>query len=130
MKNNFLTLFLFFLLINNLSQATEFKFITSEIKILEEGNYVEAINGKAISENDEIEIKAKKFEYHKNLQILKAINGVALFKPDNIEIEFQEIKIDQKKSVISTKGITRIEDVSRNLIVESKSIKYDKKIEF
>ena len=127
MKNNFLTLFLFFLLINNLSQATEFKFITSEIKILEEGNYVEAINGKAISENDEIEIKAKKFEYQKNLQILKAINGVALFKPDNIEIEFQEIKIDQKKSVISTKGITRIEDVSRNLIVESESIKYDKK---
>ena len=104
MKNNFLTLFLFFLLINNLSQATEFKFITSEIKILEEGNYVEAINGKAISENDEIEIKAKKFEYQKNLQILKAINGVALFKPDNIEISFEEIQINQTKSVISTKS--------------------------
>ena len=58
---------------------------------------------KAISENDEIEIKQKSLNI-KNLQILKALNGVALFKPDNIEIEFQEIKIDQKNQLFQQKG--------------------------
>ncbi len=127
MKNNFLILFLIFLFINNLSKASEFRFVTSEINILEEGNHIEAINGKAISDNNEIEIKAKKFEYKKDLQILKAINGLALFKPDNIEIEFQDIQIDQKNSIISTKGSTKIKDVKRNLSVETVSVNYDKK---
>ena len=49
-------------------------------------------------------IQGKKFEYQKDLQILKAVNGLVLFKPDNIEIEFQEIQIDQMNSIISTKG--------------------------
>ena len=65
MKNNFFIFFLIFLLIGDVSKASEFKFSTSEIKILDEGNYIEALNGKAISENDEIEIRAKKFEYKK-----------------------------------------------------------------
>ena len=113
--------------INNLSKASEFKFISSEIKILDEGNYVQALNGKAVSENNEIEIHAKKFEYKKNLQILNAVKGFALFKPDNIEIEFEEIQIDQKNSIILTKGITKIKDVKRDLTVETQSVNYDKK---
>ncbi len=127
MKNNFLILFLVFLLFNSSSKASEFKFITSEIKILDDGNYIEAFNGKAISEDNEIEIQAKKFEYNKDLQILKALNGLAIFKPDNIEIEFQEIQIDQKNSIISTKEVTKIRDINRNLFVETNFINYDKK---
>ena len=71
MKNKYLIIFLFILSFCNLSAANEFKFVTSEIKILDEGNLIEAINGKAISENNEIEIQAEKFEYNKNLKILK-----------------------------------------------------------
>ena len=127
MKNKYLIIFLFILSFCNLSAANEFKFITSEIKILDEGNLVEAINGKAISENNEIEIQAEKFEYNKNLEILKATNGIALFKPDNIEIKFEEIQINQKNSLISTKETTTIKDLKRNLSVETKFVNYDKK---
>ena len=127
MKNNIFLLFLFFLFLNNFTNATEYKFITSEIKILDEGNNIEALNGKAISEDNEIEIQAEKFEYRKDLQILKALNGLALFKPDNIEIEFQEIQIDQKNSIISTTDVTKIRDINRNLSVETKFVNYDKK---
>jgi len=127
MKNNFLIFFLFFLFFDTLSKASEFRFITSEIKILNEGNYIEALNGKAISEDNEIEIQAKKFEYKKDIQILKALNGLVLLKTDNIEIEFQEIQIDQKNSIISTKEVTKIKDINRNLSVETSFINYDKK---
>ncbi len=127
MKNNFLIILLFFSFFYSSSVANEFKFFTSEINILDEGNLVEAINGKAISENNEIEIQAEKFEYKKDLKILNALNGIALFKPDNIEIKFEEIQINQKSSLISTKESTTIKDLKRNLSVETKYVNYDKK---
>ena len=49
MKNKFITFLLIFFIVSNLSKASEFKFMTSEIKILDEGNYIEAFNGKAVS---------------------------------------------------------------------------------
>ena len=96
MRNNFFLIFFLLVSFDSLVLANEFKFTTSQIKILDEGNYIEATNGKAVSEDDQIEIKAKKFEYKKNLKLLKAIDGLAIFKPDNIEIKFEEIQIDQK----------------------------------
>ena len=127
MRNNFFLFFFLFIFFNSFVLANEFKFTTSEIKILDEGNYIEAINGKAVSEDGQIEIKAKKFEYKKNLKILKAIDGIAIFKPDHIEISFEEIQIDQKNSIISTKKSTTIKDIKRNLSVETNFVNYDKK---
>ena len=118
---------MFFIFFNSFILANEFKFTTSEIKVLDEGNIIEAKNGKAVSEDNQIEIKAKKFEYKKNLKILKAIDGIAIFKPDHIEISFEEIQINQTKSVISTKKRTVIKDVKKDLSVDTNFVNYDKK---
>ena len=127
MRNNFFLIFFLFIFFNSFVLANEFKFTTSEIKVLDEGNIIEAKNGKAVSEDGQIEIKAKKFEYKKNLKVLKAIDGIAIFKPDHIEIGFEEIQINQTKSIISTKKRTVIKDVKKDLSVDTNFVNYDKK---
>ena len=127
MKNNFFIFFFPSIFINSFAFANDFIFTSSEIKILNEGDYVEAIKGKAISKDGQIEIKAQKFEYKKDLEILRAMDGIHFLKPDNIEIKFKEIKIDQKNLIITTKAKTTITDQSRNLSVETEFVNYDKK---
>ena len=92
MKNNLLILIFIFLFFSGLSKASEFRFVTSEIKILDEGNYIEALNGKAISENNEIVIQGKKFEYQKDLQILKAVNGLHYLNLTILKLSFKRYK--------------------------------------
>ena len=65
MKNNFLIFFFSIIFFSLNSIAEEFNFQTSEIKILNDGNYVEAIDGKAISADKNIEVDSLKFEYDK-----------------------------------------------------------------
>ncbi len=127
MKNNFFIYFFLIIFFNYNTLAEEFNFQTSEIKILDEGNFIEAINGKAISADKNIEVDSLKFEYNKKKNILRAFNGSALLKKENIKIDFEEIKIDQKNSFISTKRKTKILDLKRNLSLESIDVNFDKK---
>ena len=132
MKNNIIIIFLFSIILCTNLFAKEFIFKTSEIKILENGDFIKATNGKAISSGDNIEIEATTFEYQKKLNILKAFNGTAYIKSDNIQIVFEEIKIDQNKSFISTKNKTEIIDLGAKMTLQTDSINYDinKKILF
>ena len=75
MKNNFLVIFLVCLFFNNFSVANEFRFETGQIDILDDGNLIVATDGKAVSLDELIEIKAQKFNYNKNLRLLEAVNG-------------------------------------------------------
>ena len=132
MKNNIIIIFLFSIILCTNSFAKEFIFKTSEIQILENGDFIKATNGKAISSSDNIEIEATTFEYQKKLNILKAFNGTAYIKSDNIQIVFEEIKIDQNKSFISTKNKTEITDLGAKMTLLTDTINYDinKKILF
>jgi len=56
MRNNFFLIFFLFIFFNSFVLANEFKFTTSEIKVLDEGNIIEAKNGKTVSEDGQIEI--------------------------------------------------------------------------
>ena len=94
MKNNFIKFFLLILFVCNLSYAEQFKFETSEIEILDNGN-LDAKNGKAFSLDGNLEVQAEKFEYKKNQNTLKAYKGIAFLKPENLKIEFNEIILDQ-----------------------------------
>ena len=127
MKNNFLIFFFLIIFFSFSSIAEEFNFQTSEIKILNDGNYIEAIDGKAISADKNIEVDSLKFEYNKEKNLLKAFKGSALLKKENIKIDFEEIKIDQKNSIISTKKKTIILDLKRNLTLESIDVNFDKR---
>ena len=71
MKNNIIIIFLFSIILYTNSFAKEFIFKTSEIQILDNGDFIKATNGKAISSSDNIEIEATTFEYQKKLNILK-----------------------------------------------------------
>ena len=77
MKNKFLKSFLIFLFICNTSLAEQFKFETSKIEILENGNLTYAENGKAFSLDGNLEIEAKKFELKRDLNLLSAFQGTA-----------------------------------------------------
>ena len=87
MKNNFFIFLLIYLFSINLSSADQFKFKTSEIEFIDNGNIIYAKNGKALSIDGNLEIEAKNFEYIKDDNILKAFSGVAYFKKDNLGVE-------------------------------------------
>ena len=57
----------------NSSFAEEFKFETSKIELLDNGKLIKALKGKAISVDQNIEVEALKFEYNKDLDVLKVI---------------------------------------------------------
>ncbi len=126
MKNNFLVIFLVCLFFNNFSVANEFRFETGQIDILDDGNLIVATDGKAVSLDELIEIKAQKFNYNKNLRLLEAFNGSAFIKTDNIKIDFTEIEIDQKNLIISTTKKTIIYDLNNDLSLETEEINFDR----
>ena len=127
MKNNFFLIFLICIFLNNHSLANEFKFETDKIDILENGLLVVASDGKVTSADNKIEVEAIKFKYRKDLNVLEAFNGSAFINSDGIKIDFEEIKIDQKNFVISTKKKTQIYDISNKLILETEEITFDRK---
>tara|TARA_B100001121_G_scaffold310677_1_gene343846 strand:- start:3464 stop:5842 length:2379 start_codon:yes stop_codon:yes gene_type:complete len=126
MKNNIFILIFVFLILCNKSFAERFKFETSGVNILDEGNLIFATEGKAISKENDLEIIAKKFEYNKNLEILKAFNGIAIIKSNNLEIKFGEIILDQKKLTIFAKEKVEIYEKDQNLKIETDEIFYNR----
>ena len=97
MKNKFfiLCLLLFFIL-PQISKSEIFEFDVKSINIQDKGNLVLAKEGKAVSENNNIEIIAENFKYVKNLEQLEASNGNAIIKSQNLDLKFKLIKFDIK----------------------------------
>ena len=129
MKNKFLILIIFFLFIPKVSIAEQFKFETTKIEFLENGNIIKATNGKAINYERDIEIQADVFNYNKNLDLLKASKGIAYYKSENLKISFDEIILDQKNFVSTAKSNVEIVDLKNNISIKTDLIKFDKKID-
>ncbi len=127
MKNNFFIFLLIYLFSINLSLADQFKFKTSEIEFIDNGNIIYAKNGKALSIDGNLEIEAKNFEYIKDDNILKAFSGVAYFKKDNLEIKFDEIFTNQSTLITQAKDNIKIIDKNKQILVETNFISFDKK---
>ena len=98
MKNKFkIFLLLLFTYLNTIPNlfAKDFSFNTSEIKITENGNIIDATNGEANSLDGNINIIAEKFNYNKYKLILNAnTNATALFRSQNIQIKATDEAID------------------------------------
>ena len=90
-------------MICNFSLADQFIFETSKIEILNEGKLILAGEGKAKSIDNDLIIDAEKFEYNKDLGIIKGFNGVAYFQSNNLRIEFGEISSNQFTQFTSAK---------------------------
>ena len=126
MKNNFIIIFLVYFFLSVSSYADTFKFETSNIEIIDGGNLIYAGEGKAFTQDKDLEITSDKFEYIKDLDILKTSgNGSALIKSEGIEIEFDKSTINQKKQRIEANGNVVVYQNKKNLIIKSDFLEYN-----
>ena len=88
MKNKFLNFLIIIFFYCNLTNAEVYNFEVSKIDITNNGDIINAYDGKISSEKKNIEILAEKFLYKKNLDLLEATNGYAFLKKEKINIKF------------------------------------------
>ncbi len=129
MKSKIIFLILIFFFYKNFLYAEEpFSFETKSIEIIENGKIVKAIEGKAISEDKDIEITADNFQYSKISKKLEIKgNAIILIKSINLRIQFDEGLIDQNNLLFKSKEEVKLNYFSQNIQVKSKSISYNKK---
>ncbi len=125
MKNKYSIIFLICFFFNSPSISSPFSFETTKIDIIEQGNVINAKDGKAISEDKNFEIEAEEFKYYKDLDTLKAYNGIAFIKSDNLEIKFNDIELDQKKFILTAKNNIKIFDNKKKISIQSNLVTYN-----
>jgi len=127
MKNKIIIYFILvfaYLNISNNTSANEFTFDTSEIKILDNGNIINATNGVATSTSDNIQIKANKFIYNKKLSTLNAIGNVEIWDLTlKVSAKSQNIFYNTKDRIIKSETDSIIKDELGNIFL-TKSFTY------
>ena len=126
MKNNLYFLIILLTFFENLSFAENYRFETSKIDIVNDENKIIATDGTAYSNDNNIEIKAKKFEYFNEIDFLKAFSGSAFIKSDNLVINFDQIELNKNNSIITASGNVKIIDTDKELEINSKRIIFNK----
>ena len=128
MKNNLILLILSIFCFQNLVLADAFILKSNNIEILDKGNQIIATNGKAISNDNNLEIKSDKFNYLKEYDRLETTgNGFAFIKSKKLQIKFDNGIFDQKNLTIQATGNVEIFQTSGNFIIENNEIFYDQK---
>ena len=127
MKNKFITLILLiYFALSSFAFSQEFIFKSKKIEITDNGKSINAVGGKVVSDDGDLEISADKFEYNKNKNILNIYgNGIIKIKSQNLEIFFNSSVIDQNNSIIQANGDVKVLDINKNLEITSESIFYD-----
>ena len=126
MINKSIILILGFSIFCNIAFANTFKFETKSIEIFKEKKKILAGKGKAISSNNDLEINADKFEYLKDLDLLKTDgNGKAIIKSKDLIIKFDSALFDQKNSTINANGNIKINRTDKKFFIETEKIFYD-----
>ena len=128
MKNKFILILLVLFVNLNLANyisADEFIFDTSDIKISDNGNIIDAGNGLVTSNNDKIKIIGDNFQYNKILSLLKVGNGIITSSNDNIEIIADNFQYDQNLSLISATGDVIVKSLTQKVTFKSQSVRYN-----
>ena len=129
---NFRTLFyilIIFVILETNVFSDEINIKSSNIKVLDEGNIINALNPKVNIPNKAIEIEGDKSIYDKKNSQLTIINNVKFFDNlKNIYLEGEKVFYNQLTDIIQTFGKTfiRIED---KYYVYSKDLFYDRKLQ-
>ena len=130
MKNNILHIIFIMSLIcfPEIIYSQSFIFESKNIEILNEGSQINSYNGKAVSEDKNLELSSDKFIYLKNSDVLKSYgNGKAYIKSEKVKINFDEAIFYQKKLKFEAKGNIEISQEDTGYIIESEKILYDQK---
>ena len=95
---------------------------------MESGNLITADEGKAVSSDNNLYIESDKFEYIKDLDILKTFgNGYLFIKSKNFKINFDNAVIDQKKLIIEARGNVIIYDLDNKFEIQTEKMIYNQK---
>ena len=109
MKNKLLILILIILCSQNLAFSEGFNFESSSIEILNKGNLINVKKGKAFPSDNNFEISSDKFEYFKDVGILKSTgNGFVIIKSKKLNIKYNNAIFDQKNLVFEANGNIKI----------------------
>jgi LPS-assembly protein len=129
MKNKTFFIILFLIFCKNISYAQDmFNFETKSIEIVENGNLINASNGKAVSSDKNIEVIADNFQYSNDSKILKINGNASIFIiSDNLKIKFDKGVIDQNKFTFEALGTIEAEDLNQNININSKKIIFNDK---
>ena len=123
MKNKIFIFFLLFSISNYTCAISEnFTFLTSEIKISNNGNIINANDGTAFLKARNMEIEAKKFQYNKKNGILDALTGIVKLLNEDIEIKAKIITYNQNLNELNATGNVEIKDKKNKLLIKSENI--------
>ena len=127
MKNNLIIFTIFFYFFYNNAFAESFTFKSSNIEIKDGGNFILASDGEAISADENFIIKANKFEYLKDKDLLRSFgNGTAIIRDNNLIIKFNELESNQNGSLTKLSGNIKILQSEKGIIIETDSVLYNK----
>ena len=129
MKNNFIiTILIYIFCFPNVVFSESFIFKTKNIEILDEGNQINAYNGKAISKDQNLEISSDKFKYLKNLDVLESSgNGQVIIKSKKLRIKYDNAIFDQKNLNFKANGNIEIFQLNKLFVIKTNKIFYDQK---
>ena len=122
-------IFFVFVLFEKSTFSDEIKINSSNIKVIDQGNIITALNIKADIPNKKIEIEGDKSIYDKKNNQLTIINNVKFFDNlKNIYLEGEKVIYNQLTDLVQTFGKTfiRIED---KYYVYSNDLFYDRKLQ-
>ena len=133
MKNNlkiFILIFLFyFLTFQSKLFANDITFDVTELNITNKGNEINAGPGFITSIDDDIRMEAQSFKYNKISSILNATNGYTVLLKKNIKIKANRFIYNKKLSTIRAIGNVVVNDLTKNVIIKSEDVIYQKENE-
>ncbi len=125
-----LILILIFCGSSSLAQEQLFNFKTKSIEVIDNGNIIIAKNGKAISNDKNLEIIADNFRYLNNTKILKINGNAKIFINSNkLNITFDKGIVNQNEFTFEAFGKIAVEDLDKKLKIYSKKIIFNNKNE-
>ena len=125
MKNKLYIFIICICFICNSANSDIYKFKTKNIEIDGNNNKILAGKGTVVSNDGNLEIKANKFEYDKETQILDVSgNGYVNIKSKNLIIEFDNATFNQVNEIILAEGNVKLYRTDKNFKIETDKIKY------
>ena len=105
MKNKLYIFIICICFICNFANSDIYKFKTKNIEIDSNNNKILAGKGTVVSNDGNLEIKANKFEYDKETQILDVSEmGMLILNQKNLIIEFDNATFNQVNEIILAEG--------------------------
>ncbi len=129
-KIKYLILILIFCANSAQSQEQLFNFKTKSIEVIDNGNIINAKNGKAISNDKNLEIIADNFQYLNKTKILRINGNAEIFINSNqLKITFEKGIVNQNELTFEAFGKIEAEDLDKKLKIYSKKIIFNNKDE-